>query len=90
MSIEELLGMSERLVRTSDVLIRKLKSMEGFSSKAYFDRTGLHKPGEVVEVSSITNLVKPIKEVKVEKVEETEATEEEKPKKEKKASKKKG
>lgn len=27
-------------MKASDVLIRKLKSMEGFSSKAYFDRTG--------------------------------------------------
>lgn len=51
--------------------------------KAYFDRSGLHKPGEVVEVDRITDLVKPLKEVKkAEKVEEPETTEEEvKPKK---------
>lgn len=55
---------------------------------AYFDNSGLHKAGEVVEVRKITPYLKAIEPEKVEKVEEpTEDTAE--PKKPKKTAKKK-
>lgn len=61
---------------------------------AYFDNSGLHKPGEVVEVKELKPYHLPIKE-EVEEVEEIEApvteTAEEMPtKKKKKSTKKKG
>lgn len=55
---------------------------------AYFDNSGLHRAGEVVEVRKITPYLKAIEPEKVEKVEEpTEDTAE--PKKPKKTAKKK-
>ena len=37
---------------------------------AYFDNSGLHKAGEVVEVKKLTSFLKAIEPEKVEKVEE--------------------
>jgi hypothetical protein len=56
--------------------------MRAIVTRAYFDRSGLHRPGEVVDVDikKMSNLVSPSEVTE----EVTETTEEEKPKKRKK------
>lgn len=57
---------------------------------AYFDNSGLHKAGEVVEVKKLTSYLEATKPAKVEKVEEpTEETVEVKTKVTKKSTRKK-
>lgn len=61
--------------------------MRAIVKRAYYDRIGLHKVGEVVEVSDIEKMSSLVEPLEV-KAEETKATEEVKPKK--KTPKKKG